>query len=193
MSGVPLHFPLHQFKPSTSADGFCGYMLGGTRCNDTENASVHNVVQIARRTPWPTQVLAKSPAEEVCEETARCDIHGHTPQQSGERTYYDTHTGRLTLDNPPTLAQEFIMYFDGCVELMQRKNLDYGNAWQRQGYMGNLARICSKVDRLRNLLWRSDVSYSEHELETIEDTLRDLANIVVFMHLNYTGGNQWGR
>lgn len=95
----------------------------------------------------------------------------------------------------PTV-QDVHTYFEECTDLVRSKNPKYGEAWKRQGYMGNLARIMSKASRLQSMLWRdaedgppvpeSDVT------ESIEDTLRDLANLTAFMTLNYTEGNRWG-
>lgn len=130
---------------------------------------------------------------------------GNDPLPDRER--YTTFTGTLAVDDPPSTMQGAIIFFDQCVELMDQKNLNYGDAWRSQGYMGNLARILSKVSRLRNMLWRSDPTdqvpdqpavmegsaQADMDAETVRDTLMDLSNLCYFMARNLGEGNQWGR
>lgn len=118
----------------------------------------------------------------------------HRTAQPRQPEHYDTYAGRITLDNPPSTMQGLMVFFDGCVELAGQKDAAYGGAWRRQGYMGNLARLMSKADRLRNMLWTNDPDgYRRDEYgETIQDTLKDMANLAGFMHRNYEDGNQWG-
>jgi hypothetical protein len=116
----------------------------------------------------------------------------HRTAQARQPEHYDTYAGRITLDSPPSTMQGLMVFFDGCVELAGRKDAAYGGAWRRQGYMGNLARLMSKSDRLRNMLWNNRASYGEDQSETVQDTLQDMANIVGFMYRNYEEGNQWG-
>lgn len=84
------------------------------------------------------------------------------------------------------IAHEFSEAFD----LIVAKNLDYGNAWQKQGWMGNLARIMSKCARLQYMLWR-DNHYESSE-EQVDETARDLMNICVFFLRNRAQQNRWG-
>lgn len=97
----------------------------------------------------------------------------------------------------PTV-QGVAAYFEECTELVRTKNAMYGDAWKRQGYMGNLGRVLSKTARLEAMLWR-DQGYADtaEEIketdESIEDTLRDLANLTAFMYRNYQDGNRWGK
>jgi len=80
-------------------------------------------------------------------------------------------------------------------DLIIKKSAGYGDAWQQQGYMGNLARILSKAARLENMLWR------DYTLETAQidggeaamDTLQDLGALCAFMIANLDEGNRWGR
>lgn len=170
MDPLPVEIPLHAYQ---GAGPWCDYAVGGRRCNDNKDASVH----------WVADLLAPTKQTE------------HTPQQPGERTFYDTYTGRITMENPPTITQEFLVWFNECVLLMDNKSVAYGNAWRAQGYMGNLARVMSKTERLRNMLWNDDNGFvgTEAETESVGDTLRDLCNLATFMWLNYRDGNRWGQ
>jgi hypothetical protein len=64
--------------------------------------------------------------------------------------------------------------------------------------MGNLARIMSKVARLRTMLWCDPdgdgppVAAEALDVEAVRDTLLDLINLSGFMLLNWEGGNRWG-
>lgn len=84
-------------------------------------------------------------------------------------------------------------------DIIVRKSEGYGDAWQAQGYMGNLARVMSKEARLRNMLWgdNTDGDYSEGEVhpeyESVMDTLVDLGALAAFMVSNLEEGNRWGR
>lgn len=102
----------------------------------------------------------------------------------------------ISFPDHPTV-QEVRAYFEECTQIVKAKNPKYGEAWKRQGYMGNLARVMSKAARLESMLWKDVIDGApvpEEELsgESIEDTLRDLANLTAFMMLNYTEGNRWG-
>lgn len=83
-------------------------------------------------------------------------------------------------------------WFDGVAELIAEKNKAYGDAWKKQGYLGNLGRIMSKTERLRNLLWR-EVEAVSSSGESVQDTLRDLAALAFFMARNYSEENKWGQ
>ena len=78
-----------------------------------------------------------------------------------------------------------------CLHTMHEKNKLYAGAWREQGWMGNMARIMSKVTRLRTMLWQ-DVP-TENATESVDDSLLDLINLAIFMALNRQGGNRWGR
>lgn len=83
-----------------------------------------------------------------------------------------------------------VAFYNQCVRLVYKKNDLYANAWRSQGYMGNLARIMSKVARLKNMVWQ-DVQLESAE-EPVSDTLYDLANITAFAGINHSEGNKWG-
>lgn len=93
-----------------------------------------------------------------------------------------------TLRQNPDLAQSVLSAF----ELANIKDKAYGEAWRRQGYMGNLARVMSKSERLRNMLWCDVMDRPEAAYESTEDTLLDLINLAGFMLVNLKEGNRWG-
>lgn len=88
-----------------------------------------------------------------------------------------------------------------ALRLLEEKDRKYGGAWRLQGYMGNLARLKSKMARLDNMLWRDpdgngypipslDIAGGE---ETVTDTLVDIVNIAAMMAANWNDDNRWGR
>lgn len=80
--------------------------------------------------------------------------------------------------------------FERCLEMQESKAKNYGQAWRDQGYVGNLARVLSKVSRLRYMMWR------EYEIENAEesrkDSFYDLINLAAFAILNLNDKNRWG-
>lgn len=88
-----------------------------------------------------------------------------------------------------------------ALRLLEHKNQGYRDAWRKQGYMGNLGRLQSKAERLKNLLWR-DADGNGYPLppdrigaeqaETVVDTLLDMVNLSAFMVVNWTAQNRWG-
>lgn len=104
---------------------------------------------------------------------------------------------RLTLVGTETTAI-LEKLFHEAVELARRKDADYGQAWKRQGYMGNTSRVLSKVERLRELVWSDNTADAEdaeggETVETVEDTLLDLMNLAAMALHNVRTGNRWGR
>jgi hypothetical protein len=100
---------------------------------------------------------------------------------------------------PTPLASEaviaFTAYCEAVTELVRRKDAAYGGAWQKQGYMGNLARILSKAERLKNMCWTDDNPAEfpiEGHDESVLDTLKDLMALCAFMGANIEDGNRWG-
>lgn len=79
----------------------------------------------------------------------------------------------------------------GALSTLHAKNVQYGDAWREQGWMGNVARIMSKTTRLRNMLWRDQPLDSSSE--PVQDTLQDLLNLCVFALLNRQAANRWGQ
>lgn len=81
---------------------------------------------------------------------------------------------------------------DEAMRVMSEKNSSYQDAWQEQGWRGNLARIMSKVSRLRNMLWRNNVSLLNGDKEHPRETLLDVINCCVFAILNLDDEREWG-
>lgn len=81
---------------------------------------------------------------------------------------------------------------DEAMRVMSEKNSSYQDAWQEQGWRGNLARIMSKVTRLRNMLWRNNVSLLNGDKEHPRETLLDVINCCVFAILNLDDEREWG-
>lgn len=98
-------------------------------------------------------------------------------------------------NDPDTIISPAVMavvdHCEAMINLVWRKNQDYGNAWASQGWMGNLARMQSKMSRLKNMLW-NDKEQSDHVGESVVDTAQDLAALSTFFVVNYTDGNRWG-
>lgn len=86
--------------------------------------------------------------------------------------------------------QRLLEIFSACLELQNRKAQTYGSAFRSQGYMGNVARVLSKVARLKKMLWR-DFQVEDSE-ESVMDTALDLINLAAFFIINYTDRNKWG-
>lgn len=87
--------------------------------------------------------------------------------------------------------QALLEIFEYALRLQSRKAQAYGEAWSEQGYMGNVARVLSKVSRLRNMVWR-DFGIEDAD-EPILDTLFDLINLAAFTVINKRRNNKWGR
>lgn len=87
-------------------------------------------------------------------------------------------------------AEELRKVFESCLNLAILKEQSYGGAWRHQGWMGNFARVMSKVARLRSMLWQSNAMIDHAEAP--EDSLLDLINISTFMFVNFRDGNRWG-
>lgn len=87
--------------------------------------------------------------------------------------------------------QQLLFLFEGLLNLQKRKSQHYGEAWRSQGYMGNVARVLSKVARLKNMLWRDDPQTSIDE--PVEETIGDLMVLAAFAYINVREGNKWGK
>lgn len=91
--------------------------------------------------------------------------------------------------------QRLVKLFEKALQLQQEKALTYGDAYRSQGYMGNVARVLSKVARVRNMLWRDSFIATVHTSvhESVEDSLLDLINLAGFTLINLNDGNKWGK
>jgi hypothetical protein len=104
-------------------------------------------------------------------------------------------------EGDPMPLQELRNVVGDALRLAEHKNRQYGDAWRKQGYMGNLARIQSKAARLNALLWRDAEGdgyplpanrLGTEQAETVIDTLLDLINLAGFMAVNWSEENRWG-
>jgi hypothetical protein len=86
--------------------------------------------------------------------------------------------------------QELLGVFESALFMAVSKNKQYRDAWRKQGWMGNLARIMSKTERLRAMCWRNTAMESRNE--PVQDTLLDLINLSAFFLINKGNDNQWG-
>lgn len=80
--------------------------------------------------------------------------------------------------------------FEEALKLADGKESLYGGAWKKQGWMGNFARLQSKMSRLRNMVWRTRPV--EDDDETTVDTALDFVNLSAFFILNKREDNRWG-
>lgn len=97
------------------------------------------------------------------------------------KDYEGTSVG-ITLNAVATLMEKVL-------ETIAEKDFAYGAAWKRQGWMGNLARVMSKTERLKAMLWKD---LALRDSEGPQDTALDLVAIASFFYLNYVNQNKWG-
>lgn len=81
--------------------------------------------------------------------------------------------------------------FDRALEIAERKNSDYGDAWRDQGWRGNISRIFEKTKRLRTILW-SGRNVEPRVNESVDETALDMINTLAFFILNRESGVEWG-
>jgi hypothetical protein len=81
-------------------------------------------------------------------------------------------------------------FYAHCLTVANTKSLTYGDAWRRQGWMGNLARMMSKMSRIKFMSWQDHAMESADE--SITDSAIDLANITGFFAINRSEDNKWG-
>lgn len=96
-----------------------------------------------------------------------------------------------SVEGSGTTAQMLEIFTD-CIVLQNRKAKTYGEAYRSQGYMGNLARVLSKVARIKNMLWKDFGDQFEDGDESTKDTMLDLINITCFFLINRRDHNKWG-
>lgn len=82
--------------------------------------------------------------------------------------------------------------FTDAVQTFDRKNEDYGDAWRRNGWRGNLSRVFEKADRVRNLAWRPDPRVPAVGDEQVVDTLKDMLNTIAFAIMNLEEEVEYG-
>lgn len=79
-----------------------------------------------------------------------------------------------------------------AIRVFDNKNTDYGDAWRRNGWRGNLSRVFEKADRVRNLVWRADPRVPAVGDEAAVETLRDMLNTIAFAIINLEEEVEWG-
>ena len=57
------------------------------------------------------------------------------------------------------------------IDLVLRKNKDYGDAWQRQGINGVLVRLCDKLYRVENIVGSEALVANETVVDTLMDAI----------------------
>jgi len=82
--------------------------------------------------------------------------------------------------------------YANAIQVFDKKNDDYGDAWRRNGWRGNLSRIFEKNERVRNLLWRTDPRTPAVGNETTVETLRDMLNTIAFAIINLEEEVEYG-
>lgn len=80
--------------------------------------------------------------------------------------------------------------FQLALEAAHDKNKTYGDAWRKQGWMGNLARMMSKMSRIKHMGWRDHSM--DNSNESLADSALDLVNITGFFIINRSEDNKWG-
>jgi hypothetical protein len=121
-----------------------------------------------------------------------------------EQAYYEAkraqnfRAAKFHNESDPMPLQELRNTVGDALRLAAHKNEQYQDAWRKQGYMGNLARILSKTARLEAMLWNDpedEVGREEavEAVEPIRETLLDIINLAGFMAVNYAECNRWGK
>jgi hypothetical protein len=82
--------------------------------------------------------------------------------------------------------------YAGAIQTFDKKNQDYGDAWRRNGWRGNLSRVFEKADRVRNLVWRADPRVPAVGDEAAVETLQDMLNTIAFAIINLREEVEWG-
>lgn len=211
-----MSIPLHLYK-SPNGNGLCSFEANGQVCGGQRIAFIHMLppAEPTTVTDHPFLTELGIPADIGCRwatgQGTHCgasfDRHAtaYAPdpvqkylEEKGSAAYETYHGASFPVDDPPTTAQTVAMFHDQALRLAVIKNRAYGDAWRKQGYVGNLARVLSKAERLRSLLWQDKVwvgtggDESQQDEETVRDTLLDLANLCAMMAANVAAGNRWG-
>jgi hypothetical protein len=101
--------------------------------------------------------------------------------------------GRETLVRPDAIPADLWRHVEEQLALIVDKSQGYGQAWRTQGYMGNIGRLLSKMERLRNLAWHEVADGDDlRDEEAIREELVDIANIALFGITNLDNDNVWG-
>lgn len=124
----------------------------------------------------------------------KAEVNQGVPTDRFDTNFFAKSLGEIL--NPNDFADHMVgmvaMPLTACLGTMREKSQGYGSAWMEQGWMGNFARVQSKVARLRNMLWRDD-PVTEVADEDVIETIEDLINMLLFMEYNIETRNRWGR
>ena len=95
----------------------------------------------------------------------------------GECVYYDDDVDDIHDDNHYDIHDDSIVEFKKVqkegLELFEKKNKDYGDAFKQDGTVGVLIRMGDKINRLKHIT-KNKVEFVDNE--TMRDTLIDLHN-----------------
>jgi len=95
----------------------------------------------------------------------------------GECVYYDDDVDDIHYEIQDDIQDESITEFKKVqkegLELFEKKNKDYGDAFKQDGTVGVLIRMGDKINRLKHIT-KNKVEFVDNE--TMRDTLIDLHN-----------------
>tara|TARA_B110000503_G_C6901330_1_gene310838 strand:- start:17 stop:334 length:318 start_codon:yes stop_codon:yes gene_type:complete len=91
----------------------------------------------------------------------------------GECVYYDDDIDDIHYDIQDDIIVEFKKVQKEGLELFEKKNKDYGDAFKQDGTVGVLIRMGDKINRLKHIT-KNKVEFVDNE--TMRDTLIDLHN-----------------
>jgi len=74
--------------------------------------------------------------------------------------------------NAPVTKDSLIKIVDPILDLVAKKNADYGGSVFNHGLRGIYIRMSDKVERLRRLVW--DAAEAQVQSESVEDVFKDL-------------------
>ena len=76
--------------------------------------------------------------------------------------------------------EELLKISEEVVDMVMRKNHDYGDAWQKHGTAGILVRLSDKSLRVESLMGKQALVVDE----SVRDTLRDIVGYALLGLLN---------
>jgi hypothetical protein len=118
----------------------------------------------------------------------------------------DSEDERFTNPAPPIPAGidpfelgQVVEFYDHCLAKYLNKAPRYKQAWKKLGASGNLVRVLSKAERLKNMYWgrsRKELAIDDigaEFLADLEDNLLDIPNLCAFMRINIFQDNSHGQ
>jgi hypothetical protein len=100
---------------------------------------------------------------------------------------YGTTLRAFGLEDTPN-AQEMLEVFLNALRIHEDRDRRYGDGWKRRGWLGNVADIIRKGERVRSMFWDS----TEYDIVDDPDDLFDLINYAAFAIRNSWRGNRTG-